>query len=261
LIGFRRSRSLALLALLVALALAACQPNPVSSRANPLTMLVWRVQRAFAPEPPEQRCLASLTRRRDALPDAIAGQVDGIGSTDPASVDWEAVFEGAARNAGVRKPEVDTIVVEGDPGVFLVAVDWCYGYSGHDLYVVDLAGDVWPLPAAGSMALPDVRWLGDAWAVVTDYGSGLHLVRVHLIAERDGGWAQIYRSDQPPAGSQPLMWSSPDMPELVFEDGYRLLTVKWIEPGGETMRVLYEWRDGRYVPVEEGKLDDEPGHP
>ncbi len=257
----RGARKVALAALLVALVLAACRSNPISSGINLLATLPWRVREAFRPKPPEQHCVVSLGRRRDALPDAVAGQVDALAGTDPASVDWEVVFEEAAHDVGVRKPGVTTVAAEGDPGVFLIAVDWCYGLTGYDLYVVDLAGDVW-LVGEGSVstAPPDVRWLGDAWAIITGFGYGQHLVRLHLVAGRDGGWAQIYDSEQPNSGCEALMWGLQEIPELVFEDGYRLLTVKWGGKSGGIIKV-YEWQDGRYVLVEEGKLDDEPGNP
>jgi hypothetical protein len=258
----RGTHKTALAALLAALVLAACRSNPVSSGIDLLTTLSWRVQGAFVPKPPEQHCLASLIRRYDVLPGVVADQVAGVAGTDPASVDWEAVFEEAAHDAGVRKPGVTTVAAEGDPGVFLIAVDWCYGLTGYDLYVVDLAGDVW-LVGEGSVstAPPDVRWLGDAWAVITDFGCYWQpLVRLRLVAESDGGWAQIYDSEQPESGCEALMWGLQEIPELVFEDGYRLLTVKWGGKSGVIVKV-YEWQDGRYVLVEEGKLDDEPGNP
>ncbi len=139
--------------------------------------------------------------------------------------------------------------------MFLVAVNWCYTYGDYDLYVVDLTGGVWPLFAAGP---PEVRWLGDAWAVITDFGHDLHQVRLYLVADRDGGWAQIYDSEWSVSDGGALMRNLQGLPELAFEDGYRLLTVKRSEESGGIVKV-YEWQDGGYVPVEERKLGDEPG--
>jgi hypothetical protein len=246
----RGTRKVALAALLVALALAACRSNLLSSGINLLATLPWRVQSAFVPKPPEQRCMVSLGRRHDALPGAVADQVAGMAGTDPASVDWETIFEEAAHDAGVRKPGVTTVAAEGDPGVVLVAVDWCYGFSGYDLYVVDLAGGVWPVAEVSvSTVSPEVRWLGDAWAVITRFGYGSHLVRLVLVAEHDGGWARIYDSERPESGCEALVWGLREIPDLAFEDGYHLLTVKWGEKGRRIVKV-YEWQDGRYVLVE-----------
>ncbi len=112
----RGTRKIAPVALLVALVLTACQSDLASNSIDPLMKLSWRVRDAFRPKPPVRRCVVSLGRRRDALPDAVFGQVDGVAGTDPASVDWEVVFEEAAHDAGVRKPEVTTVAAEGELG-------------------------------------------------------------------------------------------------------------------------------------------------
>jgi hypothetical protein len=246
----RGIRKAALAALLVALALAACQPNPISSGVD---LLVWRVHNALRPKTPEERCMTSLDRRHDALPGAVAGQVDALAGTDPASVDWEVVFEEAAHDAGLREPGVTTRIVEGDPGVFLVTVSWCYGYADYGLYVVDLAGDVWPVSENPRLTAPrEVRWLGDAWAVIIGFGyKEWKQIRLYLVAERDGGWAQIYDSEQTESGSLPLR-DLQGIPDLVFEDGYRLLTVKW----GEGIVKVYEWQDDDYVLFERRSLEE-----
>lgn len=252
----RRVVCRAILIVGIVMALSACQPNPTSSRIGPVQLMVGRVRSLFTPKPPEHRCLVSLGRSRDDLPGAVGKQVAGLGSGANQTVDWHGVFYDAALAAGVRKPNVSVEVGKSYDSVVLVAVDWCYGLSGYDLYVVDPGVDTWRVAEnPGATAPPEIRWLGDAWAVITDFGSGLHLVRLELVARQNGEWAVIYRSDDDSSIEQ-LVWGSPTVPSFTFEDGYRRMRVVW-QTGPEwlTVETVYEWQDGRYVQVEE----KEPG--
>jgi hypothetical protein len=137
----------------------------------------------------------------------------------------------------------------GSPGQVLAAVEWCFGLAGYDLYGIDLGtGEAERIAEQrGSNPPPDVRWLGNAWAVITDVGSGLSVTRLELVESTDSGWALIFSPDLARPGQTPVYWSSLSPASMTFEDGYRVLRVEW-DPLGAGTRVtsVYEWRSGTY---------------
>lgn len=248
---YRKRDVAVLLALLFVTLVAGCQAKPYQSQTGPLRGFLGRLL-GHGGNPVLDRCLESVDETYDELPGVISSVVAERDITSLSQYGWETTFMAVAREAGITHMGIALTVSGGDNDTFLAAVEWCRGNSNYQFYIIDASGQVWGVDDIQDMpTVVDVQWLGSAWAVITDVGSGLHVVTFRLIAERDGEWAMIYRSDQPPDGGALLMWSSAEMPTLTFVNGYDRLIVKWIKPGGPTIRTTYQWESGAYVQVDE----------
>lgn len=203
------------------------------------------------------RCLQTYQDALAWLPDAIARQASQqVSQNGLDEVDWSAVLEEAALEAGIRKPGLNVITAPGDD-VMLVGVDWCYGLVGYDLYVVDAAGHSWLAGTdTGIYFKPEITWLDGVWGVVVrDYSAGVNFLFVTLVGQQDGEWTAFYRSDMPGEGFVSLTWQSSESIDVWFEDGYRFLIVRWKRPAdGVRVEMVYEWQDESYVNVEVREL-------
>lgn len=257
----RKRRGVAAVALLLLTAslLSACQGGQVQALAGQVRAAL------FPPRPDWQRCLVSSSRARDRLPGAVEVLLTARGGGEMETGEWRGIFEQAAVDAGVRESRVIFVLTGEQDGVRLAAVQWCnYAECAlYDLYVIEESGEVWPVGQYRDLGgLVDMRWLGDAWIVVTIVPSTDHWHQdraIRIIGQGDDGWAPLYSSAD---GEDPLVFTSVEMqPVFVFEDGYRRLTVTWQDMGRRMYESTYEWQDGTYVLAGEVTLDRVPSFP
>ncbi len=225
---------MAALLALAALALAACQSK------------MW--SQVFPS--PEARCLRTFTDAHDNLADALEGTLAGQNLADLAVIEVMAVFRRAAKEAGIRKANPQLILPEGD-GTYLAVVDWCFTNWSYQIYVIGPSGDVTYVGETEQLStVLDAQWLGDAWVVITNTGTGEYVVHLKFIAQHDGEWAQIYPSVGGPV-VEPLMLRAKNWPVFTFEDGYERLTVAVLQDDDSTLETIYAWQDDHYELVEE----------
>jgi hypothetical protein len=155
----------------------------------------------------------------------------------------ETIYQLGARSDG---PAISMAVhlTEGDGEVVLLAASWCGYGEGRWLYVISRGGEVWDVSDgvigyADGLARPDMRWLGDRWAVITMGYPALTTYDVHIIARTENGWARIYNTRDPGGDFQRR---GLDDPLFRFEDGYRVMTVTGFA-GSCALERRYEWQE------------------
>lgn len=252
--------------LIAAIALAACTAGGGQpSGSGPFAPLVDYVEQQT--RLPRQACLNTLSRSHSELITQV--EKEAPQRTDLATNPFGLmeVYQAAARRVGVRQVFPGSTFDTDGQNLRLEAVNWCGGWaagSTYDLFVVDLStGDVWhigqrDIPRAG----PEVRWLGDGWAVITYWtaagGSESHL---EIVAQQNGDWISVYRSEQPAAaGATPLVWLSQTPAQFHFNNStYQDFEVGWQPPGLSPRLAGYVWQDGSYVEVPDNSDQPDDG--
>jgi hypothetical protein len=207
-----------------------------------------------AGEAPPAEEESALSEDEAALVDGLAAVLNGRGLMSYSSDAFVGLFEQAAAKAGISDAAPQFYLLEGDPGTILAIVDW-YGLAqNYQFLVIEPDGNVTFAGQTDELAtVLDAQWLDDAWAVVTNVGSGMYVVQIHLIGQQeDGRWGQFY---PPKEGGEPLV-SAPNWPMTYFSDGYRTLTISYIDDSGGGVSVVspmveyhYEWQDDHYVKI------------
>jgi hypothetical protein len=169
----------------------------------------------------------------------------------------ETIFQLSVRSPDMPVVSMAVHLTEGDGDALLLAANWCGYDQGRWLYVISRDGEVWDVSDgvigyAGGLDRPDVRWLGDRWAVITMGYPALTTYDVHIIARRGDGWARVYSTRDPGGDFQRQGLNDP---VFQFDDGYRVMTVtgfagscalerryEWQERGGEAAYVLASQR-------------------
>lgn len=150
---------------------------------------------------------------------------------------------------GVQTPDMPVVSMsidleKGGGDEVLLAANWCGYGEGRWLYVISRDGEVWDVSdgAIGYAEMqhpPDVRWLGDGWAVITTGYPMLDAYDVHIIARRGAGWEHVYNTHDPWFDRQ--QWGMND-PVFRFEDGYNIMTITGFS-GGCARERRYKWQD------------------
>ncbi|MBN1122698.1 MAG: hypothetical protein JXJ17_16590 [Anaerolineae bacterium] len=217
---------------------------------------------ACGSEPVEEPDLYSAAASySDSLPDdgdvmaaSLVEVLGGHGLFDYNSDEYVQLFTDAAAGAELVDASPMFYLLEGDIGIVLAIVDWYGQYRNYQFLVIEPDGSVTFAGQTDDLAtILDAQWLGDTWAVVTSVGSGMYVVKIHLIGQQDGQWVQFYPSEE---GSEPLV-SAPDWPMAYFSDGYRSLTISYMNDsssGGVSVvspmvEYHFEWQDDHYVEI------------
>jgi hypothetical protein len=238
--------------LFVMLVVAACSSPTGQSPSGPVAQLVDYVDEKS--RLPRQACLRTLSQAHDQLPALVAEEAALRTDLAASPLGLLEVYQSAARRAGVRQAVLaSTFNIGGGGSLRMDALNWCGGWaqgSSYDLYVVDLdTSDVWYVGERDvSSAGPEVRWLGDAWAVITYWGApGGYEAHLEIVVEEGGGWTSIFRSDRPAAGNTPLVWVTQGQPAQFQFNGFEHLLVTWQPPGGTAVTTEYEWQNDMYI--------------
>jgi hypothetical protein len=188
-----------------------------------------------------------------AFASGLTEVLGGRGLMAYTSDDFVPLFEQAAAKAGVRDAVPQFYLLEGDPGTVLALVDW-YGLAeNYQFMVIEPNGSATFAGQTDRLAtILDAQWLDDAWAVTTNVGSGMYVVQVYLVGQKDGRWVQLY---PPKEGGEPLV-SVPNWPMSYFADGYRSLTISYIDESEAGVSIdspmveyHFEWQDDHYVEI------------
>ncbi len=201
----------------------------------------------------EERCRDTMPEDGAALAAGLAEALGGQGLMAYDSDEYVQLFDQAAVEAGVKGAAPLFYLAEGDPGTAIATVDWCGQYWNNQLLVIDPDGTVTPIGEIGQLAsILDIQWLDGTWAVITNVGSGMFVVQIHLVGQEDGRWVQLY----PPEGSSQPLISVPNWPMVTFVDGYQSLTVAYLDDSAEDVSTEspmvehhFEWQADHYVEI------------
>lgn len=246
-------------AIAVVLLLAGCAARPVTQQGRDRVALRDDVASALLAHA-RQNVSSGACPADEAYHDDLVGALADF-VADPRAQQFdarmlEAIYMEAGRSVSwntVTRPEV--LLEPGPEDALLVVAYWCGRGMGGWTYVIGRSGAVWPVdaPAVDSMGQgsrdPDVRWVGDAWALLELGGTRDPITLLTLVGRQDGGWAVIYPSED--RGLQSGAAIAPGWEAVVaFEDGHQRLDVTWFEEQCGT-QVTYEWeaaaQGGRYV--------------
>ncbi len=195
----------------------------------------------------------AMSEEGAAFASGLTEVLGGQGLTSYTSDEFVPLFEQAAAKAGAKDAVPQFYLLEGDPDTVLAIVDW-YGLAeNYQFVVIEPDGSATYAGQTDTLAtILDAQWLDDTWAVITNVGSGMYVVQVYLVGQENDRWVQLY---PPKAGGEPLV-SVPNWPMAYFADGYRSLTISYIDDSTGDVSLVspmveyhFEWQGDHYVKI------------
>ena len=201
-------------------------------------------------EPPSYS--ESQSGEGDTLAASLTKVFYGRGLFGHDSEEYVQLFTDAAADAGLADAAPLFYLLEGEADAVLAIVDWYGQNRNYQFMVIESDGSTTFAGQTDDLAaILDAQRLDDTWAVITSVGSGMYVVKIHLIGKQDGRWVHLY----PPEDEEPLV-SVPNWPMAYFSDGYRLLTISYLDDSSDEVSVVspmveyyFEWQDDHYVEI------------